>query len=52
MKMPRDILGQQRGQRFSCSAENIHDALRNVNSFNFFLIIVMFIAIFLFINLD
>lgn len=29
-KTNRDIFNQQRAQRFSCSAENIHDVLRNV----------------------
>lgn len=29
-KANRDIFNQQRAQRFSCSAENIHDVLRNV----------------------
>lgn len=34
MRTSRDILNQQRAHRFSCSAENIHDALKNVsNSF-------------------
>ena len=31
MRMTRDLLSQPRPHRFSCSAENIHDALRNVN---------------------
>lgn len=35
MRASRDILNQQRAHRFSCSAENIHDALKNV-SFNGF----------------
>lgn len=30
MRMSRDLLNQQRAHRFSCSAENIHDALKNV----------------------
>lgn len=30
MRASRDILNQQRAHRFSCSAENIHDALKNV----------------------
>lgn len=30
MRTSRDILNQQRAHRFSCSAENIHDALKNV----------------------
>jgi len=34
MRMTRDMFAQPRAQRFSCSAENIHDALRNV-SINF-----------------
>ena len=33
MRTSRDILNQQRAHRFSCSAENIHDALKNVNIF-------------------
>lgn len=32
MRASRDILNQQRAHRFSCSAENIHDALKNVSS--------------------
>jgi Rho GTPase-activating protein SYDE len=32
MRASRDILNQQRAHRFSCSAENIHDALKNVIS--------------------
>lgn len=31
MRMTRDMFAQPRAQRFSCSAENIHDALRNVS---------------------
>lgn len=31
MRMSRDLLNQQRAHRFSCSAENIHDALKNVS---------------------
>lgn len=31
MRTSRDILNQQRAHRFSCSAENIHDALKNVS---------------------
>lgn len=31
MRASRDILNQQRAHRFSCSAENIHDALKNVS---------------------
>lgn len=31
MRMSRDILNQQRAHRFSCSAENIHDVLKNVS---------------------
>lgn len=31
MRNSRDILNQQRAHRFSCSAENIHDALKNVS---------------------
>lgn len=34
MRASRDILNQQRAHRFSCSAENIHDALKNVRSQN------------------
>lgn len=30
MRASRDVLNQQRAHRFSCSAENIHDALKNV----------------------
>lgn len=30
MRASRDLLNQQRAHRFSCSAENIHDALKNV----------------------
>ena len=33
MRASRDILNQQRAHRFSCSAENIHDALKNVSIF-------------------
>lgn len=33
MRTSRDILNQQRAHRFSCSAENIHDALKNVSDF-------------------
>lgn len=33
MRASRDILNQQRAHRFSCSAENIHDALKNVSYF-------------------
>uniref|UniRef100_A0A336MBG0 CSON014720 protein n=1 Tax=Culicoides sonorensis TaxID=179676 RepID=A0A336MBG0_CULSO len=29
MRASRDLLNQQRAHRFSCSAENIHDALKN-----------------------
>ncbi|XP_033244834.1 rho GTPase-activating protein 100F isoform X5 [Drosophila miranda] len=32
MRMTRDLFAQPRSQRFSCSAENIHDALRNTES--------------------
>ncbi|XP_037707664.1 rho GTPase-activating protein 100F isoform X9 [Drosophila subpulchrella] len=32
MRMTRDMFAQPRAQRFSCSAENIHDALRNTES--------------------
>ncbi|XP_013103123.2 rho GTPase-activating protein 100F isoform X4 [Stomoxys calcitrans] len=32
MRMTRDLLNQPRSHRFSCSAENIHDALRNTES--------------------
>lgn len=32
MRASRDILNQQRAHRFSCSAENIHDVLKNVKS--------------------
>ncbi|XP_055375732.1 rho GTPase-activating protein 100F isoform X3 [Condylostylus longicornis] len=32
MRMSRDLLAQPRSYRFSCSAENIHDALRNTES--------------------
>ncbi|XP_034128247.1 rho GTPase-activating protein 100F isoform X11 [Drosophila guanche] len=32
MRMTRDMFAQPRSQRFSCSAENIHDALRNTES--------------------
>lgn len=32
MRTSRDILNQQRAHRFSCSAENIHDALKNVRT--------------------
>lgn len=32
MRTSRDILNQQRAHRFSCSAENIHDALKNVSN--------------------
>ncbi|XP_031634620.1 rho GTPase-activating protein 100F isoform X4 [Contarinia nasturtii] len=32
MRTSRDILNQQRAHRFSCSAENIHDALKNCSS--------------------
>lgn len=31
MRITRDLLNLPRSQRFSCSAENIHDALRNVS---------------------
>lgn len=31
MRASREILNQQRAHRFSCSAENIHDALKNVS---------------------
>lgn len=31
MRASRDVLNQQRAHRFSCSAENIHDALKNVS---------------------
>lgn len=31
MRTSRDILNQQRAHRFSCSAENIHDVLKNVS---------------------
>lgn len=31
-KTNRDIFNHQRAQRFSCSAENIHDVLRNVTN--------------------
>lgn len=36
MRASRDILNQQRAHRFSCSAENIHDALKHVSE-NFLL---------------
>lgn len=36
MRASRDILNQQRAHRFSCSAENIHDALKNVSLKYFF----------------
>lgn len=32
MRASRDILNQQRAHRFSCSAENIHDALKNTEN--------------------
>ncbi|XP_037913231.1 rho GTPase-activating protein 100F isoform X2 [Hermetia illucens] len=32
MRLTRDILSQPRSHRFSCSAENIHDALKNTES--------------------
>lgn len=32
MRASREVLNQQRAHRFSCSAENIHDALKNVNN--------------------
>ncbi|XP_017465507.1 PREDICTED: rho GTPase-activating protein 100F isoform X2 [Rhagoletis zephyria] len=32
MRMTRDLLSQPRSHRFSCSAENIHDALKNTES--------------------
>ncbi|XP_037812989.1 rho GTPase-activating protein 100F isoform X4 [Lucilia sericata] len=32
MRMTRDLLSQPRSHRFSCSAENIHDALRNTEN--------------------
>ncbi|XP_017100567.1 rho GTPase-activating protein 100F isoform X8 [Drosophila bipectinata] len=32
MRMTRDMFAQPRAQRFSCSAENIHDVLRNTES--------------------
>ncbi|XP_055587609.1 rho GTPase-activating protein 100F isoform X2 [Uranotaenia lowii] len=32
MRASRDILNQQRAHRFSCSAENIHDVLKNTES--------------------
>ncbi|XP_030371660.1 rho GTPase-activating protein 100F [Scaptodrosophila lebanonensis] len=32
MRMTRDMFSQQRSHRFSCSAENIHDALKNTES--------------------
>lgn len=32
MRASRDLLNQQRAHRFSCSAENIHDALKNVRT--------------------
>lgn len=32
MRASRDLLNQQRAHRFSCSAENIHDALKNVRN--------------------
>ncbi|XP_017848336.1 rho GTPase-activating protein 100F isoform X2 [Drosophila busckii] len=32
MRMTRDMFAQPRSHRFSCSAENIHDALRNTES--------------------
>lgn len=31
IRSSRDVLNQQRAHRFSCSAENIHDALKNVS---------------------
>lgn len=31
MRVSRNLLNQQRAQRFSCSAENIQDALKNVS---------------------
>lgn len=36
MRTSRDVLNQQRAHRFSCSAENIHDALKNVNFINYY----------------
>ncbi|XP_065372489.1 rho GTPase-activating protein 100F isoform X3 [Calliphora vicina] len=36
MRMTRDLLSQPRSHRFSCSAENIHDALRNVSTENIY----------------
>lgn len=36
MRMSRDFLNQQRAHRFSCSAENIHDALKNVRFLKIF----------------
>lgn len=35
MRLSRDLLNQQRAFRFSCSAENIHDAVKNVNNEHF-----------------
>ncbi|XP_055903684.1 rho GTPase-activating protein 100F isoform X2 [Eupeodes corollae] len=32
MRLTRDLLSQPRSHRFSCSAENIHDALKNTES--------------------
>ncbi|KAL9898708.1 rho GTPase activating protein at 100F isoform 3-T9 [Glossina fuscipes fuscipes] len=32
MRITRDLLSQPRSHRFSCSAENIHDALRNTEN--------------------
>lgn len=36
MRLTRDLLSQPRSHRFSCSAENIHDALRNVSVYLFY----------------
>lgn len=46
MRTSRDILNQQRAHRFSCSAENIHDALKNVCSlFKYFFEVLIVIVI-------
>lgn len=49
MRASRDILNQQRAHRFSCSAENIHDALKHVSCFKFkeFLKIILYFDFFL-----
>lgn len=43
MRASRDILNQQRAHRFSCSAENIHDALKNVSGGWFLLELLKYI---------